>query len=534
MTTVREATIDLCRARRLTLWFGNPGSSELTLLQDFPDDFRYILGLQEAIPVGMADGWVQITGRPAVVCLHTAPGMGNGQGALYNAYVNKTPLIVIAGNQRRMMQNQFTLLTNIDAINEPRPYVKWSAEPAIASEVPAVLDHAITLATAPPTGPVFVSIPMDDCEFELEDTQVADIQRVRDRKVGFSGGFSDEIAQDIATRLDAAEKPVLIVGGDVERYGARDDIVALAERANATVWTAPLTGLSGFPENHSLYQGLLPAAKGPLSGKLTGHDFVLVIGAPVFRYYPYVAGKYLPDGARLVHITNDPDEAGRAPVGDAEVGDIRVATRAVLARITRTDRPAPQAREAVPSVQQAATPLDPANLWNVVGQNAPADTLWVSESGSNEMIIPEVVRPSGPKSHLSAAGGGLGWGLPAAVGAQLAAPDRPVVALMGDGSMHYSITALWTAAQQRIPLTIVVASNAEYGVLKQFGALEKTAGVPGLDVPGLDITATAASYGVSAHQAGSTDEVAELVREGIADRANPTLINVPVTKVPLP
>jgi thiamine pyrophosphate-dependent acetolactate synthase large subunit-like protein len=461
----------------------------------------------------MADAWAQITGGPAVVCLHTAPGLGNGQGALYNAYANKTPLIVIAGNQRRMMQNQFCLLTNIDATNVPRPYVKWSAEPAIASEVPAVLDHAITLATAPPTGPVFVSMPMDDCEFELDDTQVADIQRVRDRKVGHSGGFSDEIAQDIATRLDAAEKPVLIVGGDVERYGARDDVVALAERANATVWTAPLTGLSGFPENHSLYQGLLPAAKGPLSDKLTGHDFMLVIGAPVFRYYPYIAGKYLPDGATLVHITNDPDEAARAPVGDAEVGDIRVATRAVLARITRTDRPAPQARKAVP-VEHADTPLDPENLWNVVGQNAPADTLFVSESGSNEEVIPNVVWPGGPKSHLSAAGAGLGFGLPAAVGAQLAAPDRPVVALMGDGSMHYAITALWTAAQHKIPLTIVVASNAEYGVLKQFGAIEKTGGVPGLDLPGLDITATAASYGVSAHQAGSTDDVAKLVREG--------------------
>src|SRR5260370_13035509 len=204
-------------------------------------------------------------------------------------------------------------------------------------------------------------MPMDDCEFEIEDTEVADIQRVRDRKVGFSGGFSDEIAQDIATRLDAAERWVLIVGGDVERYGARDDIVALAERANATVWTAPLTGLSGFPENHSLYQGLLPAAKGPLSGKLTGHDFVLVIGAPVFRYYPYVAGKYLPDGARLVHITNDPDEAGRAPVGDAEGGDIPVATRALPAPLPRPDRPAPQAREAVATAPHPPPPPHPAN-----------------------------------------------------------------------------------------------------------------------------------------------------------------------------
>jgi benzoylformate decarboxylase len=367
----------------------------------------------------------------------------------------------------------------------------------------------------------------------LTTPQIADIERVRDRKITHSGGFSDEIAQEIATRLDAAEKPVLIVGGDVERYGARDDVVALAERSRATVWTAPLTGLSGFPENHSLYQGLLPAAKGPLSDKLAGHDFVLVIGAAVFRYYPYVAGKYLPDGASLVHITNDPAEAARAPIGDAVIGDIRDATRAVLARTTRTDRPAPQARESVASFQQAA-PLDPENLWNVVGQNAPADTLWVSDGGSNELIIRNVVRPSGPKSHLSAAGGGLGFGLPAAVGAQLAAPDRPVVALMGDGSMHYAITALWTAAQQRIPLTIVVASNAEYGVLKQFGGLEKTPGVPGLDLPGLNIVGTAARYGVTAYEAGSTDDVAMLLEKGIADRVNPTLINVPVTRVHVP
>ncbi|MEV6741245.1 thiamine pyrophosphate-binding protein [Streptomyces sp. NPDC051104] len=162
MTTVREATIDLLRKHGLNTWFGNPGSSELTLMEEFPRDFRYLLGLQEMVPVGMADGFSQVTGRPALVMLHTAPGLGNGMGALYNAYLNKTPLIVIAGNQRRTMQNQKTLLTNEDATMVPRPFAKWTAEPAIASEVPAVLARAIHVAMSPPTGPVFVSVPMDD------------------------------------------------------------------------------------------------------------------------------------------------------------------------------------------------------------------------------------------------------------------------------------------------------------------------------------------------------------------------------------
>ena len=176
-------------------------------------------------------------------------------------------------------------------------------------------------------------------------------------------------------------------------------------------------------------------------------------------------------------------------------------------------------------------PLAPEALWSTVGLNLPADTLLVTEAGSNEFTIGTYVRPGHPFSHLSAAGGGLGFGLPAAVGAQLAAPDRPVVAAMGDGSMHYAITSLWTAAQYGIPLTIVVASNTEYGILKEFGGIEHTTGVPGLDLPGLDIVATARSYGVDAHEAKTTDEVAELLNAGIADRDRPTLINISTTRV---
>jgi benzoylformate decarboxylase len=531
MTSVRQATIDLFRTYGLTTWFGNPGSSELTLLEDFPDDFRYVLGLQEMVPVGMADAYAQITRRPAVVNVHTAPGMGNAQGALYNAFVNKTPLIVTAGNQRRFMQNQYCLLTNIEPTTVPKPFVKWAAEPAIASETPAVLAHAIHLATTPPMGPVFVSLPMDDLQVDLDDTQAADVAVVRDRKVTHAVGFPAALAEQICGRIQAATSPVLIVGGDVERYEAWDAVIGLAERTQSPVWTAPITGWSGFPENHPLYQGILPPGAGWISQALTGRDLVVVIGGPVFRYYPRVPGPYLPQGTSLIHITNDPDEAARAPVGDAIIADLRSAAEALLAAAKPTQRPAPPPRAPIPDVEHAEAPLKPESLWAAVGHAAPADTLWVSEAGSNELAITTAIRPANLFSHLTAAGEGLGFGLPAAVGAQLAAPDRPVVALMGDGSMHYAITALWTAAHYRIPLTIVVASNAEYGVLKEFGKWEKTAGIPGLDLPGLNVVGTAASYGVDAHEAHSTDEVVKLVESGIADRERPTLINARTTPV---
>jgi thiamine pyrophosphate-dependent acetolactate synthase large subunit-like protein len=197
----------------------------------------------------------------------------------------------------------------------------------------------------------------------------------------------------------------------------------------------------------------------------------------------------------------------------------------LAAAVKPTQRPAPAQRSASPDLEAEQTPLKPEALWTAVAHAAPEDTLWVSEAGSNELGITNSIRPGKLRSHLSAAGGGLGWGLPASVGAQLAAPDRPVVALMGDGSMHYAITALWTAAHYNIPITVVVASNAEYGVVKEFGVWEKTPNVPGLEIPGLDVVATAASYGFDAHEAQSTDEVVELVRAGVADRERPTLIN---------
>jgi thiamine pyrophosphate-dependent acetolactate synthase large subunit-like protein len=531
LRTVKDTTIDLFRGYGLTTWFGNPGSSELTLLQDFPHDFAYYLGLQEMVPVGMADGYAQVTGRPVMVNLHTAPGLGNAMGALYNAAWNKTPLIVTAGNQRRIMQNQQSLLTNIDATVVPRPFVKWAAEPAIASEVPAVLAHAIHLALTPPTGPVFVSLPMDDMAVELNEAQVAEIATLQARRVSVGGAPSTAYLLEIADQINSADAPAIVVGGEVERTGAREAVVALAERAGAEVWSAPLPGLSGFPENHPQYRGGLTPGARWISDTLAGHDLIVVLGAPAFRYYPLIPGPYLPEGSRLLHITGDPDEAARAPVGDALIADIRSTAEALLEHVAPGRRAIPSPRPEPPVPEPAEAPLTPAALFGSLAKVAPSDTRWISEAASNEFVIPEYIRPNGRIGHISAAGGGLGFGLPAAVGAQLAEPDVPVVALIGDGSMHYAITALWSAANYNIPVTIVVASNAEYGILKEFGAIEHTTGVPGLDLPGLDIVATASSYGVPSEEAKDTDELEALFRDALVDRGRPHLINVRITKV---
>ena len=531
MTNVREAVLDICRRNGLTDWFGNPGSSELSLLQQWPSDFRYHLGLQEMIPVGMADGFAQVTGRPALVNLHTAPGIGNAMGALYNAAWNKTPLIVTAGNQRRDMQDQICLLTNVDATTLPRPFVKWAGEPAQASEVPAVLAHAIRIAMTPPMGPVFVSIPLDDVEYEFTAAQQADVDLLSARRYTSVASFDGALADELAKRIAAAKNPAFISSGDVERNCAVADLVALAETAKAAVYTAPFAGWSGFPEDHALYQGLIYPGRGLVSQQLKGHDLVIVLGGPAFRYYPYVPGPYLPEGTELVHLTSDPDEAARAPIGDAWVCNVPSAIRALRDRTTPSDRTAPGERPAPSSATADATPMDPEALWSTVGRVTPANTLYVTEAGSNEVVIASQVRSGHNLGHMSAVGGGLGFGLPAAVGAQLGAPDRPVVALMGDGSMNYAVTALWSAVNSKSPITVVVASNAEYGVLKEFAVVENAPGVPGLDLPGIDIVTVAKGYGVDAKEATSTDELADMLKAGVADRDRPTLINVRTTPV---
>src|SRR3954463_10500947 len=356
MATVREATYDLLRRHEIDTIFGNPGSTELPMLADFPEDFRYVLGLQEAVVVGMADGFAQAGGRPGFVNLHTAPGMGNAMGAIFNAQANHSPLVITAGQQVRSLMTLQANLTNRDATRMPHPLVKWSYEPPRAEDVPHAIARATYLAALPPAGPVFVSIPMDDWDAEVDDDAArhAITRRVTGRAA------ADPVAVGaLAARLAEAASPVLVTGPDVDTAGAWPAAVELAERARLPVWAipAPGGGRLGFPEDHPHFRGILPPAIGPLSQTLEGHDLILVVGAPVFSYYPNIPGPLLPSGTRLVAITSDPDEAARAPMGDAIVADVRLTLEALLEVLGETsDRPAPE-RRPDPEPVEASDPM---------------------------------------------------------------------------------------------------------------------------------------------------------------------------------
>src|SRR5437763_3132093 len=207
MATVRDATYDLLRRHGMTTIYGNPGSTELPMLADFPSDFRYVLGLQEAVVVGMADGFAQASGRPAFVNLHTAPGMGNAMGAIFNAQANHAPLVITAGQQARSLITLQANLTNRDATRMPHPLVKWSYEPPRAEDVPHAIARAVHAASLPPKGPAFVSIPMDDWAAEVDDEAV---RHVTTRSVNGIAAATEGSITDIAALLENASSPALV------------------------------------------------------------------------------------------------------------------------------------------------------------------------------------------------------------------------------------------------------------------------------------------------------------------------------------
>jgi benzoylformate decarboxylase len=526
--TVREATYSLLRALDLRTVFGNPGSTEAPFLKHFPKDFSYVLALQEASAVAMADGFAQATNRPALINLHTCAGVGNAMGNLVTAYLNKTPLIVTAGQQTRAMLLCEPLLANREETTLPRPWVKWSYQPVRAEDVPGAIMRAYAMALQPPAGPVFVSIPLDDWEKAALGEPVV-------RTVSTRFAADPVRLAEFAARIRRSKRPALVYGQEIDRSGGWDAGVRLAERLAAPVFQAPLSERVPFPQNHPQYFGMLPSAMGPLGQRLQGFDLVVVIGAPIFRYYPYIAGAVLPEGASLLQVTSDPYDAGAAVVGDSILGDARLTLEALLQLLPEeSTRPLPPPRP-------PNRPLTPTNYSRVtaaeafakLNEIAPPDTIVVQESPSNYGDLMRwwpIVRPA---SFYTFASGGLGWNAPAAVGIALAqkvtGEDRLVVAIIGDGSLQYSLQCLYTAAQHDLKLIYIVPCNEEYAILKDFAALEDIPEVPGLDIPGLDVISLAKGYGCLGVEARTLDDVEQAFVGALAGDG-PTVIAIPVKR----
>ncbi len=494
-TSVHDVTYDLLRRQGLTTVFGNPGSNELPFLKDFPSDFRYFLALHEGVAVGMADGYAQATGKPALINLHSAAGTGNGMGALANAWNSHTPLIVMAGQQTRAMVGVEALLTNVDSTQLPRPLVKWSYEPSTAQDVTLAMSRALHMAALPPSGPVYLSVPYDDWAAEADPRSSA----LLDRQVHAVGSFDGVSLSRVVDRLNAAKNPALVLGPEVR---------------------------CPFPTTHPYFRGLLPASIKRISAALSGHDLILVVGAPVFRYHQYEPGAYLPEGAELIAVTSDPQEAARAPVGDAIVGNIHATLQALADKVRRSDRPSPTPQARPAPAEIGPGPLLPEAVFDVIAATAPSDAIYVNESTSTTDFLWRRLPMQEPGSYYFGAAGGLGFGMPAALGVQLAEPSRRVIAVIGDGSANYSVTALWTAARYKIPVVFLILKNGTYGALRWFAEVLKVDAVPALDVPGIDFLSLAKGYGVEGVRAATAEELRQALITALGSQT-PTLIEVP-------
>jgi benzoylformate decarboxylase len=513
---VRDAVIDLLRSLKMTTVFGNPGSTELPFLQDWPEDIRYILGLQEASVVAMADGYAQATGNAAFVNLHSAAGLGNGLGNLFTAYQNQAPLVVTAGQQARSLLLDHPYLFAESATEFPKPYVKWSCEPATAADVPAAIARAYCTAMMRPCGPTFVSIPIDDWEVESKPAVLRSVPR--------EFAPDPERLRVLADAFTRSERPAIVVGPSVDADDAWDEVVALAERSNAAVWEAPVSSRASFPEDHLLFAGFLPAAPEALSAELSRYDFILVLGAPVFTYH--IAGERSLDSSRIYLMTDDLDAAARAPVATSVLTTMRLGISALLDLLpsAKRSRPAPRKRAPEPKLHD---PILAELVMSTVANVMPSDAIIVEEAPAHRNAMHDYLPIRRRGGFYTTASGGLGYALPAAVGIALAEAPRRVICLIGDGSALYSIQALWTAVRHELPLTVMVLNNRGYGALKAFSGMMRIKDAPGLDLPGLDFLAIAKGFGCTAHRVEAAKDLAPAMRQVFSSKS-PTLLEVAV------
>ena len=543
----KRAFLELLKQEGVEVIFGNPGTTELPLMDALAVEpaLRYVLALQEAAVMAMADGYAQAAGRLAVANLHVAPGLGNALGMLYDAQKAQAPILVTAGqHDQSFTQSEPILWADLPTI--ARPFVKWSSEVRRIEDLPRAIHRAAKTALAPPTGPVFLSLPADVLNGEAD----LDLGAPTRLAAGLCG---DRAALDAAAALLArAERPLIIAGDAVAQRRAHAELVALAELLGAPVHAEGIANSASFPASHPLYAGPMLRLAPAIRGVLEQHDLLLSVGGDLFTLSLPSDVDPMPPGLDIIHIDVDPWEIGKnyaakvAILGDpkatlpalsaalgARLGKAeraRAATR--LAETTRRLAAAREQLHAKARIEATKSPIRPLALWQAVGELLPRDAVVVEEAVSSGAGLRQLLRSDDPQSLFGLRGGGIGWGLPAAIGVKLALPERPVVAFIGDGSAMYTCQALWTAAHDKVAVVFVILNNRSYRILKQRahamkGFAAQTDRYIGMDItePAIDYVGLARSLGVPADRATALDQVVALLRGALA-QGGPRLIEI--------
>ena len=535
--------------------FGNPGTTELPLMDALVDDHRiqYILGLQEVPVMAMADGYAQASRSLAVVNLHISCGLGNAMGMLYNSYRAGTPLVVTAGQQDRRLKFEEPILYS-DMVQVARPWTKWAAEIERLEDLPSALRRATQAALTPPTGPVFLSLPID-LQSELAELDLSPAH-LPDAHVRPPAAALRRAAEVLAS----ARNPAIMAGSRVVEAEAVPQIVAVAERLGAAVFTESGTthGRLGFPADHPLYAQALPLWSPEVRDRLAEFDVLLAVGMDLLRLYVYFEpARAIPEHVRIIHLDQDPWQLGKnyplevGLIGDPQAGLAELAelldelltpeqTAAAIARGQARGAAHQQTRDALwrrADAERPTRPLTPLGLMSSLARVLPDDVAVVEEAvTTTNTYFERLGALKNTSGYFAHRGWALGWGLGCALGVKLAWPERPVLAMIGEGAAMYGIQGLWSAARYRLPVTFVVPNNAQYQILK-VGAQQlalpaaRTGRYEGLDLvgPEIDLVALARSLGVEAHRITEPDELADRVRKSLAGDA-PQLFDVPIAR----
>ena len=529
--------------------FGNPGTTEspiLDALLDYPQ-LRYIVALHEGVALGAASYYAQTSGKPGVVNVHVAPGLGNALGMLYNAFKARAPLLVTAGQQDTRLRLRGPVLGH-DLVAMAAPLTKWSVQVERADEFALITHRALKIATDPPAGPVFVALPIDVLEQETELTPFPPPRLYRAPEPDPAG---IQVAADL---LLGSRRPVLVVGDDATAAAA--EVAALAEQLGAAVWCEGIRAHQALPSTHPNFRLGLPFDTVAIRKALDGADVVLLIGGPFFEEVWYAAGSPLPPEAAAIHIEAAPERlAHNLPVRVGLVSQPRAALAALRAAIERGasaefHKAAAQRNDALRALkaqdaeaQRAraakrwdAAPISVPRFAAEIEAALPRDAIVVDEAITASLDLARTVQFDRPGDYVGARGGGIGQALPGALGVKLARPDRPVVALSGDGSAMYSIQALWTAAHHDLAVVFVILNNREYRILKhnmdtyrqRFGAKPDRA-YPHMDLasPELGFVDLARGLGVEAARVTKPGELRPALTRALA-AGRPYLLDVAI------
>ncbi|WP_428491055.1 thiamine pyrophosphate-binding protein [Rhodopila sp.] len=547
----KTALLELLKQEGVQMIFGNPGTTELPLMDALAAEhqIRYILALQEAPAMSMADGYAQASGQCAVVNLHAAPGLGNAMGMLYDAQKAGSPILVTAGQHEQRFNFTEPLLW-ADLPSVARPFVKWSEEVRRLQDLPRAIHRAIKTALAPPMGPVFLSLPGDIL------TASADLELGTPSRVALGIRGDGGAIGRAAAIIGRARNPVIVAGDAVPQGDALAELVALAEAIGAPVYDEGMASRAMFPSSHPLYRGALVRLPAAIRGMLMQHDLLVSIGADLFTLSLPGEVESMPDGMPVVHLDTDPWElAKNYPEQVSILGEPKV-TLPELTKAVQTARSVAETELAATRLQHVRAegvaslrklhsmadavadrhPVHPLALMQTIGRLLPEDAVVIDETVSSGTGLRRFLKSDDAQSFFGLRGGGIGWGLPAAIGVKLALPDRPVVALIGDGSAMYTIQGLWTAARENLRMVFVIINNYSYRVLKQrTNAMKGLAAqadnyvAMDLDKPRVDFVSVASGLGLTAHKASTLSDLSDLLAQALATDG-PTLIDVEVDR----